>query len=213
MASSTSLDGRLLDEHNARTTAVRTVLRDFTPDEFEPGKWFIDLAMTLSAKRDQRSVCLFVNRQLHPEIIAHFTGIPVDRCARWVETNSGGYAPDEEAHLGYFAGFRMTLDEPGQDDIYYLQVYTSNKSVTYHLDGQQIARRTSPQRILENWQAERRDYFLPFQNALINASRTHSVAVRFESRIEFFSYPYVHHAMSAHTVKPWLLFLRNSHYW
>ncbi|KDN35418.1 hypothetical protein RSAG8_11595, partial [Rhizoctonia solani AG-8 WAC10335] len=210
-------DGRLIDAENPRTMAIKKLLSDFNMRHMKVGEWFVDIATTISAKHQDQPVSLFPNYLYHPEIMNHFTGVPVPLCAQWVRTNSGGYVKDEDSHLGDIAGFRVVLREYGDHTVCYLQIYTSNKSLTYHLHGKQKAKRTHPYRVIENWRAERDDYsgrlVLPFQDALAAASETHDVAVRIESRHELHSYPYVHLMLPAQHILRWFLWLPNTVYW
>ncbi|KAG8704322.1 hypothetical protein FRC08_002293 [Ceratobasidium sp. 394] len=208
--------GNLIDADNPRTTAIKAVLHDLVPAEFADDEWYIDIATSLSGRLagpDGFPVSLFVDSELHPEIINHFSGKPLGNCSTWVKKRSGGYQKDEVAHVGRFAGFRITFDTPGAYGIRYLQVYTTEKSVTYHVDGRKRAKRTSPHLVLKDWETERDQHFSPLAEAYFHAAASHPVAVRIESRVPFEAYPYVHLELTGATLEPWLLCVRNTHIW
>ncbi|KAG9085041.1 hypothetical protein FRC06_003758 [Ceratobasidium sp. 370] len=212
------VDGLLYDANNERTQALDALLADFKPAMFTPGDWFLDIGTTLSGSREdedgvQHPVSLFVNPRYHPEIMNFYSGKPISVCQHWVTTGSGGYQRDEIAHLGDIAGFRIDFDEPGADRVHYLQVYSSEKSVTYHVDNLMKAKRTSPHAVLTNWKRERDAYFVPLRHAFANASASHSVAVRIESRVGFESYPHVHLMVPGHSTSFWLYQMDNTAYW
>ncbi|KAG8720475.1 hypothetical protein FRC08_000123 [Ceratobasidium sp. 394] len=210
--------GTLYDANNERTQALGALLADFKPEMFTKGDWFLDIGTTLSGSREDedgllRPVSLFVNSRYHAEITNFYSGKPIGVCQHWVTTGSGGYHKDEIAHLGDIAGFRIDFDEPGEDGVHYLQVYSSEKSVTYHIDHLMKAKRTSPHAVLTNWKRERDAYFAPLRHAFANASASHSVAVRIESRVGFESYPHVHLMVPGHSIALWLYQMDNTAYW
>ncbi|KAG9123886.1 hypothetical protein FRC07_013620 [Ceratobasidium sp. 392] len=209
-------DGHLFDRHNPRTVAIKSVLPGLNTDGFRPGDWFIDLSTTVSGRygHEDRPASLFVDSELHPEIINHFSGKSLPDCSAWVRAKGGPYQKDEVAHIQRFAGFRINFDHsPGAYGIRYLQVYTTDKSVTYHVDGLNRAKRTSAKAVLGNWEAERDQHFSPLAEAYHNAAESHPVAVRFESRVPFESYPFVHLGITWRTYQPWLFCVRNTHIW
>ncbi|KDN35624.1 hypothetical protein RSAG8_11419, partial [Rhizoctonia solani AG-8 WAC10335] len=172
------LNGDLIDPFNPRTMAVERLLSDFNTADFQAGCWFLDLATTV-----------------HPEMISYLTGVDLAQAERWVRTKGGCYRRDEVAHLGDMAGYAIVIPGPGIDGVHFIQVYSTDKSVTYRVDGPKKAKRTSPFRIVTDWKA------LP------------AVAVRIESRISFEHYPLHHHFIPLDTIRPWFLWLSNSTFW
>ncbi|KAG8684727.1 hypothetical protein FRC11_011670, partial [Ceratobasidium sp. 423] len=137
------------DPQNSRTAAIEAVFADtFVPAEFADGEWYLDIATNISGRiggdENGRSVSLFINSDLHPEIINHFSEVPLDTCSRSVRRRSDGYAKDTVAHIPNFAGLRKDFDPPEGNGIVKLQAYTSDKSVTYRPDLKRKAIRTSP---------------------------------------------------------------------
>lgn len=193
------------------------VLKDFDTTQFEPKCWYLDIAttVTVSDDEDAPSRCTFASATAHAEIINHFTGASRENCYGWVDGRAGCYARDEVAHLGAVAGFRFTYPSPVPDDcgVHYLQVYSTDKSVAYKVDAASKAKQTSPRQVLEDWDREREHHFLPLQHAFTESSRTHGVALRFESRVSFEFYPQVHLRIPDETLRPWLYRLKNSTFW
>ncbi|KAG8735480.1 hypothetical protein FRC10_010467 [Ceratobasidium sp. 414] len=181
-------DGNLFDANNPRTTAINNLLADLEPADFRQGEWFLDIATTASARAhgpEGPTVCLMVNSDMHPELIHHFSREPIDQCDRWVQTNRGGYQRDELAHVAHFAGFRMPFAQPAAYGLQYLQVYTTDKSVAYHTDGLNKAKRTSPHGVLTDWKRVHDNHCVPLANSFLDSASSHSVAVRIESRVPF----------------------------
>ncbi|KAF8597006.1 hypothetical protein BDV93DRAFT_562741 [Ceratobasidium sp. AG-I] len=207
-------EGYLIDDENLRTLAVKRIVADFDSSLFVDGDWFLDMATTLCAEDEsEHPLSVFASADAHPQIIDYFSDKGFAQCQRWVDSNSGGYHKDELAHLGAFAGLRMTFKEPGEFGIHYLQVYSSEKSLTYRADAVHKAKRTSVSRVLSDWQQERQNFFIPLQSAWTKASATHSTAVRIESRVPFNSYPYVHLHIPNRFLISWLRYTNNSAYW
>ena len=189
-------------------------MRDFNVEIFPADAWFFDIATTVAiGDQGRHPVSSFPFSELHPEIISHFTGHSVAQCARWVSNESGGYQKDEIAHLGFFSGFRIPIKEPSDFGVHYLQVYSTEKNLSYRTDSAQKSKRTSIHKVLSDWQGERKNFFIPLQNAFTNASETHTVAVRFESRVSYENYATVHFKLDNVQIIQWIGWINNSAYW
>ncbi|KAG8782048.1 hypothetical protein FRC12_021263 [Ceratobasidium sp. 428] len=213
-------DGTILDEEDSRTVAIHSVLQQLAPFQFVAGEWFLDIATNIdvhvkTGRNGWTPWCLFVDSDLHPEILNHFTGLSIARCADIARGPNQGYEKDQVAHISRFAGFRAVFDEDdgAAEGLVYLQVYTSEKSLTYHLDGHKRAKRTSPHAVLSDWKVESSQYFQPLIDAFFDASGTHPVAVRIESRVPYTSYPFVHLQFDQEACRSWFFGLPNAHFW
>jgi hypothetical protein len=197
--------------------AVESVLKDFDTADFLPGRWYLDIAttVTFSDSEEAPSDCAFASAGMHAEIIHHCTGASREDCYGWVDGRRGCYEKDEVAHLGDVAGFRFTYPRPVPEacGVHYIQVYSTEKSVTYRVDAASKAKRTSPREVLVDWDRERAHHFLPLQQAFKESSRTHGVAVRIESRVSFEFYPQVHMRIPDETIRLWLYRMTNSAFW
>ncbi|CUA74687.1 Astrotactin-1 [Rhizoctonia solani] len=208
--------GDFIDPDNERTAAIEAIFENyFVPANFAPGEWYIDIATNVSGQLAEtgQPVSLFINSDLHPEILHHFTGQPLAECSRWVRRRSNGYVRDLVAHISKFAGLHQTFLDPVDYDATRFQGYTTDKGVTYRPDFAKKAIRTSPSMCLQNWDRESEEHFRRLAEVYMNASEAHTVAVRFETRIPFESYPYVHLNIGARTLQPWLFWVRNTAFW
>ncbi|KAG8686060.1 hypothetical protein FRC11_009581, partial [Ceratobasidium sp. 423] len=204
------------DDHS-RTKAIRSLLGNFVISDFPQGCIYIDIAMTVGAfnmEGDQRKdYSLFANSQYHTEMINHFTEKPINDCERWVRTSSGGYSKNEEAHLGDLASLHVDLATPGNNRQHSLQIYHSSKAITYNVALQHKARRTAPYKVINDWRTEHAEHMIPLQESFRNTSSMHDVVVRFETRVEYEHYPFVHLEIPMLTLGQWMLHMKTSTYW
>jgi hypothetical protein len=173
---------------------VDTLLENFDSNLFEPGSWFLDIATTVTVSDDIHlpSACTFASAGMHAHLLSHFTGLDWEDCVRYVAGRGNHYQKDEVAHLNDLAGFRFVNPDWERSGVYYLQVYSTDKSVTYNVDAVNNAQRTSAKRILESWDSELRDHIAPLLSAFGDSLKTHGVALRIESRVDFLQYPNCH---------------------
>ncbi|CUA73436.1 E3 ubiquitin-protein ligase SNT2 [Rhizoctonia solani] len=207
-----------------RGQAIASVLSDFRVEELvqPPGRLYCDIATTVFADRppyidedrnDMVSISVFPNAHFHAQILNHFTEKPINECERWVQTPGGQYFRDEEALFRDLAGARAVIRVPGPNGVTYFQLYLTSKYVIYNLALKQKARRTSPQKCVKDWPAERARHFIPLQETFRRAAETHSVAVRFESRVPYESYGRVHLEIATATLVDWLLWYDDDVFW
>ncbi|KAG8739124.1 hypothetical protein FRC10_006122 [Ceratobasidium sp. 414] len=204
-----------VDDESPRVQAVDRVLEYFDTTRFERGRWFLDIAtnVTVSDSLEALPACTFASTRMHAEVLSHFLKEDMGRCERWVDGQGGFYQRDEVAHLQDIAGFRFTNPNPEHNGVQYIQVYSSEKSVTYNLDTPNKAKRTSPFKLLKDWDQARKSHFQPLVGAFRDSSRTHSVALRIESRVEFFYYPKVHLLIPQEVLLGWLYRIGNVVFW
>jgi hypothetical protein len=194
------------------------VLREWDVEQLDPDSWYFDIGTTINVTGPNGVPrCAFVRRDKHAELLKHLTGKDAELCRRWVTSSTGlrCYSVDEISHLGDIAGCRLDLNnsQPSEDGVYYIQVYSTEKSVTYRLQGQSNSKRTSPKRILEDWKRERDKHFIPLQTAYISASSPHDVAVRIESRVTMRGVALVHTQIPDRDLRNWLIQVENTAYW
>ncbi|KEP45247.1 hypothetical protein V565_297650, partial [Rhizoctonia solani 123E] len=211
-----AIDGNLIDPRNSCTRAIRRLLQPFDIEGFEPRRLYLDIATTVSASitvdGEERPVSLFVKTEYHPQIMNHFTGMPINDCELWARTSSGGYSKDEDAHLGSLGGLRHDVREPGELGVENCQVYPTSKDLIYNLNLAHKAKRTSPHKIISNWKTERSTFYIPLQETFLDASPAHDIAIRFESRSEYESYPYIHLFLPLILLAQWLVWMENPIY-
>jgi hypothetical protein len=214
-------DNRLLDpENDPRTLALGNIFDDWEYGNFgnDDQEWNLDIATTVSlTRRDGTAISALIKKDAHPEIIRHFTQRPIGKCIEWTRSDDGrDYQFDETAHLGSVGGFRLTVPKAEKDEPRYFQAYTTEKSLTYHRHGSSVALNSSPWRVLDDWEAERKRFFKPtwgIFDAAAKEGTTSHVAVRFESRVPFKSYPVVHHKIPAEAVQEWLYYFDTRSFW
>ena len=211
-----------IDPEDPRGRAIHGLLREFHVEQLkqEPARLYCDIATTVTGYKPvdedgdlSLPVSLFPNAHYAAQIINYFTGKPINECERWVQTPKGPYAKDEEAHLGDFAGGRIFIRVPSLLEVFKLQWYLTSKYITYNVVLKQKARRTSPYKCEKDWVTQRIGYFIPLAGSFRAGPMTHSVAVRFESRVPYSSYGRVHLSIPADLLSQWLFWLDDDVYW
>ncbi|KAG8722659.1 hypothetical protein FRC08_014404 [Ceratobasidium sp. 394] len=207
-------DAGVVDEEAPRVQAVDGVLEYFNTNEFAPGCWFLDIATNVAVSDDLNTpLCAFASTRMHAEILNRFLSEDMEQCERWVAGHGGYYQRDEVAHLQDVAGFRFTNPNWDENGVHYIQVYTSEKSVTYNLDSPNKAKRTSPFKLLNDWDRARKSHFLPLSKAYRDSSKTHSVVLRIESRVDFIYVARVHLLIPEDMLQGWLYCIDNIVFW
>ncbi|KAG8795536.1 hypothetical protein FRC12_012975 [Ceratobasidium sp. 428] len=210
-------DGTALVEDHPRFAAVERVLKHLDTDEIAKGGWYLDIAttITISDTVDSPSACLFASAGTHAHVLEHLSGLTWEESDRYVSRGGRRYQKDEVAHLNDVAGFRFsnTLADSRDSGIFYIQVYSTEKSVTYNINSAQNAQRTTPKKILRNWRSERDGYVSPLCEAFKQSSATHGVALRLETRCDYNCYPNLHHRIPESDLQRWFLRLEKDDFW
>ncbi|KAG9088288.1 hypothetical protein FRC06_002111, partial [Ceratobasidium sp. 370] len=200
-----------------RTLALAAVLRNWEWVTFEAGDWYLDIATTVSVTLPGVPMSTLIKKDAHAEIIRHFTQRPIDQCQRWVSQDNGAsYKFDATARLTEVGGFRLTIHDPAFDELRYFQAYTTEKSLTYHKNGRDVALFTTPKRILTDMAKEKQRFFDPLVSMFMEAAedQTHSnVAVRFESRVPFHTFTHAHMKIPRVAIQGWLVALKTQAIW
>ncbi|KDN38063.1 hypothetical protein RSAG8_09748, partial [Rhizoctonia solani AG-8 WAC10335] len=204
-----------IDYSNPRAQAVEQVLQNFDTAQFQPGCWYLDLAtrITVSDTKDNPSACTFAISDMHAHLLAHFTGLDWDDCVKHVEGGHGRYSKDEVAHLNNISGARFFGRVSDETGVCYIQIYTTDKSVTYNVSLPNHAQRTNARVMVKSFESEVQHFVDPLINAFRNSSQSHGVALRIESRVDFFAYPYVHLHIPDHLVRRCIYRLDRHIFW
>ncbi|KAG8736463.1 hypothetical protein FRC10_009305 [Ceratobasidium sp. 414] len=212
-------DGNLRDALNdPRTLAISRLFANWEFANFEEGQWYLDIATTVSVRReDGTPVSVLIRKDAHPEILRRFTGEPIHRCTAWASRDNGrDYQFDATAQLEGIGGCRLTIRDKQDKDVRYFQAYTTEKCLTYHRDGASVALNSSAWRTMENWEKEDARFFQPaiqmFKQAGDEGTTSH-IAARFESRVPFDKYPLVHTSIDDLDLRNWLYFFDTTHIW
>ncbi|KAG8691594.1 hypothetical protein FRC11_000304 [Ceratobasidium sp. 423] len=183
-----------VDGAHPRVKAVEDMLSMFDTTQFEGDCWFLDIAtrITISDDIEKPSACTFLDARMIPYIISHFTDLSWEDCLRYASGHGNHFQKDEVAHLNDISGGRLTNPNWAEDGVCFMQIYGTDKSVTYNLELAHNAQRTSSRRIIKSWDKEDSEHFTRLIEAFQNSSNAHGVALRIESRVEFLHYPNCH---------------------
>ncbi|KAG8697508.1 hypothetical protein FRC08_006483 [Ceratobasidium sp. 394] len=148
--------------------------------------WWADIATVVRHRDPTKS--LLPRKDRHNWMIHTATGIDAADAGSRVDRGVGaGYASDETAHLGSVAGLRLTMKKnlaPSPCGVEYLQVYTTDKTLTSLKDGDYHAKHCEPQQVFKNYPKEAVEHFERLLNILRNAeSKDQAVDVRIECRV------------------------------
>lgn len=203
--------------HDPRTLALQKLLADWQFALFDTKDWYLDIATTISITRwNNTAASVLIRKDAHPEIIRHFTAEPIDRCLRWTANDGRDYQFDETAHLGEIGGFRLTIRDREEKELRYLQAYTTEKSLIYHKNGTSVALNSSIWKVLDDWESEKSRFFDPVTETFRSASdrdTTSHIAARFESRVSYDAYPFVHHEIPEVKLRDWLYYFNTRSVW
>jgi hypothetical protein len=144
------------------------------------GSWWIDVGLEFSSKKDE---CLQWMTASHRNVVREALGIDDSNAIRITTLGSSKYSRDLASHLPGVSGCRI---EPGVRaqgcyEAAYLQIYTTDKSVTYLPEGHQKAKRISMEEAMKGGQGFVEGLFTTYwQASLENSSNT-----RVEVRVPF----------------------------
>ncbi|CEL53170.1 hypothetical protein RSOLAG1IB_11302 [Rhizoctonia solani AG-1 IB] len=182
------------DEYHPRVQAVERMLGLFDTSQFDHGCWYIDLGtrITISDNLEDPSACTLASTASHSHLLSHFLDIDWDVCDGYTQGQNPAFQRDEAAHLNDVSGGRMTnpLSLTDGHGVCYIQIYTTDKSPAYNLDLPHHVHRTSARAILNDYDREVKQHLDPLMRVYQNSSTKHGVALRIESRVEFYHYPY-----------------------
>ncbi|KDN34640.1 hypothetical protein RSAG8_12265, partial [Rhizoctonia solani AG-8 WAC10335] len=184
----------MVDDEAPRVKAVDAVLDYFDTSQFEKDCWFLDIAtrVVVSDDVDEPSACTFASADMHAHLLNHFTELDWERCVEYTNAPGKRYQKDEVAQFNNIAGGRFTNPDGVHNGVHFVQIYTTDKSVTYNLELANNAQRSSSAQLANSWDKELEQHIDPLLRAFKNSSQTHGVALRIESRVEFFNYPLRH---------------------
>lgn len=96
--------------------------------------WYADLALEISSTEGK---CLAWRTDSHHRIVRHLLQVTRDEALRITKPGSSLYARDLVSHLPAVSGCRITPGTAGgPHQAVYIQMYTTDKSITYRPDGQ-----------------------------------------------------------------------------
>lgn len=129
-----------LEEYLDELCLSLTGVADDTDDN-PHGIWFIDVGLEIYYDMEGRGAeqepCLQWRSDAHPHVVKHVLDIDLVNANRIATPGSSSYSRDLVSHLTDVSGCRITpgLNAEGRYEACYLQLYTTDKSVTYSPEG------------------------------------------------------------------------------
>jgi hypothetical protein len=125
--------------HNALKVMLKEAF--IPPSALEDGSWWIDVGLEFHSLHEDPH-CLQWMTVSHPHVVQNALDIDARDATRITTLGSTKYSRDLASHLPGVSGFRI---EPGPRakgpyQAAYLQIYTTDKSVTYHPQGHSYAK-------------------------------------------------------------------------
>jgi hypothetical protein len=100
--------------------------------DHENGQWFVDVGYEIA----EPGFAYLWRTDAHSRIVEAVAGLDEGAARQQASPARRTYKRDINAHLVDISGFRMPLSTPalrGQHQIHYIQAYTTDKALTYHL--------------------------------------------------------------------------------
>jgi hypothetical protein len=129
-----------MDQRAAEAALELMLLQnDIRPEATDTGSWWIDVGLEMISSPDEEEGgrCLQWMTASHSKVVERALGIDAANATRITKLGSSKYSRDLSSHLPAVSGCRI---EPGTRaegyfEAAYLQLYTTDKSVTYHNQG------------------------------------------------------------------------------
>lgn len=116
--------------------ALKTLLREYrlSQSSLARGDWWIDVGMEF---HNPDELCLQWETVSHTPVVASVLRISDDNASRITSFGSSKYCRDISSHLMAISGCRIEpgIRAQGDFEAVYLQMYTTDKALTYNLDG------------------------------------------------------------------------------
>ena len=127
--------GHDMDIQSARNTLQDFLQENSIVEEYtEEGLWYIDVGLEI---RSLEGMCLLWRTDSHPHVVKHVTRLSEQHATRITNPGSQQYARDLSSHLLDVSGCRITPGRQGEGcfHVSYLQLYSTDKSLTYNPEG------------------------------------------------------------------------------
>jgi hypothetical protein len=130
--------------------ALDDLFRDhhITAEAHIDGRWWVDVGLELGSLRDE---CLAWRTDSHFHVVKDVLDIPPLHARRITQTGSSKYIRDLTSHLTSVSGCRISpgVRAQGPHSALYLQMYMTDKSITYRPDGSHFGKFMRGQDILQ----------------------------------------------------------------
>ena len=153
---------------------------DLDMETVQSGNWWIDVGVEVVS---EDGGCLQWRTSFHTAIVEEVLGISEDHARRITSTGSSKYARDLASHLTAVSGCRIEpgAQAAGQYEACYLQLYTTDKSVTYHPEGYLHAKAMTVQEAMGNNQPP--NFVQGLFNTYLTAAANNPSNARLEMRV------------------------------
>jgi hypothetical protein len=178
-------------QHSMTREAAQSVLSETLREAriadraVERGSWWVDVGLEFFSKKEE---CLQWMTVSHHEVVQNVLQIDPHHAIRITKLGSSKYSRDISSHLPAVSGCRI---EPGQRargpfKAAYLQLYTTDKSVTYHPRGRHHAKQISVRKAMDDPMPYVQDLCRTYEEASGETSSNARVEVRvpFDSATE-----------------------------
>jgi hypothetical protein len=139
---------------------------------------YVDVGLETSSAEDK---CVAWRTDRHRKIVKESVEIPDASAARITKPGSSKYARDIVSHLPAVSGCRISTGRAnGPLDIVYLQMYTTDKALTYRPDGRHYGKYLTGRDLLQGKGPEFIDNLIDLYNHAIHTNSSHA---RIEVRV------------------------------
>lgn len=128
-------NGHTPDRDSAKTALEELLVANcFRDDALLTGDWWIDVGLEIASREHQ---CLAWRTDSHYHIAKSILAINTNNAARITRPGSSKYIRDMTSHLTAVSGCRISpgVRAEGRYEVHYLQLYTTDKSITYRPEG------------------------------------------------------------------------------
>ncbi|QRV74549.1 hypothetical protein RhiJN_02564 [Ceratobasidium sp. AG-Ba] len=205
--------GGLIDD-SPRVAAVEQTLSAFVTKNLEPDSCFVDLGMNIRLPIDDDAYeCPLPAADAHAAILSYLLGISLEECMEYVSGKGGYYQRDDLAGLKTVAGFRFRVPPAYNHWITYIQLYFSDKVLTYNLTLPHHAKRVTCFEVLSNFDKWRKHHFQPLSASFGGAPASQVMHMRLEVRTEHSQYPHVQLRIPDAILRSWMYVVAPEDFW
>jgi hypothetical protein len=179
---------KMATRHRVTADSAELALQEFllesklTQQVIEDGEWYVDVGLDIKSGLDG---CLQWRTSSHPHIVGMALGIDGQNAARITNMSSTKYHRDLSSHLTAASGCRIEPGSRGEGEFQatYMQMYTTDKAVTYHPEGHHHAKALTVKEAMGK--AQPVPFLAGLYSTYIDASQTISSNARIEVRVPF----------------------------
>jgi len=178
--------GHGMNSHSAREAREEYLRKcELSLDVIEQGTWWIDIGLEFFSSREE---CLQWRTDSHCRVVQQIASIPPTAARRITTIGSSKYDRDLVSHLTQISGCRIEpgVRAQGPKKIAYIQLYTTDKSLTYNPEGKNFGK-TFPYKagITKHDQTSASSYLKGLYKLYINSSLKKASHARLEIRVPF----------------------------